>query len=40
MAESLKPKRKGGARTRVMPMKMRKERAATCTVFETASLMD
>lgn len=38
MAETRETKREGGARTRVIPMKRTKERVATCTVLETASL--
>lgn len=38
MAETLETKREGGARTRAMPMKRKKERVATCMVLETASL--
>ena len=40
MAETLETKRDGGARTRLMPMKRKKERAAICMIFEieTASL--
>ena len=38
MAETLETKREGGARTRAMPMKRKKERAATCMVLVTASL--
>ena len=38
MAETLETKREGGARTSAMPMKRKKERAATRVVLETASL--
>ena len=38
MADTLERKREGGARTRAMPMKRKKERVATCMVLETASL--
>ena len=38
MAETLEMKLEGGARMRTMPMKRKKERVATCTVLETASL--
>ena len=38
MAETLETKREGGARTRVMPMRRKKERVATCIILETASL--
>ena len=38
MADTLETKREGGARTRAMPIKRKKERVATCMVLETASL--
>ena len=38
MAETLERKREGGARTRAIPMKRKKEKAATRIVLETASL--
>ena len=38
MAETRETKRVGGARTRAMPMKRKKERVATCVILENASL--